>query len=200
MATKTKVKKVTKSAKVAKPAKVAKVAKGNVEPSMKVASCEALASLLWSKVPAYRDTGLIRDLVNIKVDPASHGKAVIIWYGGKTDDRIELRVTLNFGVTCLSFAVPTDKRAMLEQEILGFLTMPNARKRVSVSLEMGSYRPQFTEILEVEQEKDSAPDTAMQTAAAVAAETVLEQGGSIDEMSEASAAAAEQVLEESAAG
>lgn len=156
MATKTKaVKKVAAKAK----AKAAQAV--NSESAMKVASCEALASLLWSKVPAYRDTGLIRDLVNVKQDPESHGKAVIIWYGGKTDDRIELRVTRNLTVTCLSFAAPTELRARLEQEILGFLTMPNARKRVSVELQMGSFRPQFTEILEVKQEKDTAtPDTA----------------------------------------
>ena len=157
MATKKTSKKVTKSAKSAKLAKPAKVTapKGNVEPSMKIASCEALASLLWSKLPAYRDTDKIRDLLNVKQDPDSHGKAVIIWYGGKTDDRIELRVTRNLGVTCLSFAVPSEQARMLEQEVLGFLTMPNQRKRVSVMLQMGSFRPQFTEILEVPQEKDA---------------------------------------------
>jgi hypothetical protein len=144
--TKKVTKSVSKSKKVVKPV----AAVGNKESAMKIADCNKLASLCYSKLPNFKITGHIRDLVNIKEDKSSHGKAVIIWYGAKSiaeNDRVELRVTRNLSVICLSMCCPNAKE--LEDEVSKLLHARKNKNRVTVTLQMGSYRPDLIECLEL---------------------------------------------------
>jgi hypothetical protein len=86
---KEKMKKITKSskkvakktAKVSKVSKVSKVAAPVAPVAMKFATVETLANHIARRLPWARQTGKIYNLRTIKLDSASKGNGVVIWYG-----------------------------------------------------------------------------------------------------------------------
>jgi hypothetical protein len=116
---------------------------------MKVESCEKLAELIARKLPWTKQSGKIFHLRNIKSDPTSHGKSLIIWYGcHKSEMNYEFRVTRNLGVTSLSYLISDTEAKSLEKEITDFLNGEDFNPKVSVSLIMNSYIPTLPEIIQ----------------------------------------------------
>ena len=169
--TKKLAKKSVKSAAKAKSAKVSKVAAPVAPVAMKFANLDQLATHIARRLPWARQTSKIRDLRNIKLDPASNGNGLIIWYGCRqTQNVFQFNVDRNLNVTYNGIDLNKADADILIAEISKLLKGNCFNAKACVMLMDGCYVPTLPSLPQVK--SDFAPVAVeIPAVAAVAAVT-----------------------------